>query len=346
MDVAFQEIAVTKSLRFFVAVATACAAVFAALAHPGSGIVIMPDRCVYFADAGRSVVWKLAPSGVLEAAGPGVHAHWLAISPDKNFVFADHLPYDPATKEYRHGLLKIDHRSGALRDEIPPSAGETGLASGHFLIEIDGPTHDPADGKHSHKSPSPAALYLIRALNRQPPQLVRTKLGSAPHSDDAVIVTFAGARAVHGLASGPDGSYLVVVDDELRKVTRNGESTVLADRKRIDDACPQNGNRESLFGERVQGVCLLPQGDVLICDPTHRRVVRVEAKGPIRVFATSARPWSPVGVAAHADDVYVLEAGFEPPSRNLGPRVVKVAADGTQTILAEVPEREPIRPYR
>jgi hypothetical protein len=128
---------------------------------------------------------------------------------------------------------------------------------------------------------------------------------------------------------------------------------VLVDRAAIDRALPVDAERrEPLYGDDLAGVCVLKDGSVLVCDPTNRRVVRVvRAEGAgsdaaVSVFRRSAGVWAPVGVTVRGEEVLVLEAGFEPPARNRGPRVVVRSGDGSERVLAEVAEAEPSRPYR
>ncbi len=322
---------------------TVCAGI--AIAHPGRGIVSTRDGTIYFADAGRSVVWKCTPDGRVTAAAPGVHAHWLALDPTGTAIYADHLRYDTAEKRFTHGLVRIMPSAGGDRveDVIPPDEAPRGLATGTFLIEADG--------------------TILRVSDRAPARLLREALASLARTPtaepvaptvserDRVVGIIEGESSVGGIAATADGEYILTVGREVRAVDARGTVRVKASAEAIakaapTDASPASRQREALYGDALWGLCVLKDGAVLVCDASNRRVLRIAADGEISIWHTTPAPWSPVGVTTSGDDIAILEAGFEPPSRNLGPRVVLRKADGSSRVLGEVAEQEPSRPYR
>lgn len=300
-----------------------------ALAHPGRGIVQTSDGTVFFADAGRSVVWTCTKEGQLSSAAPGVHAHWLALDPAGSGVYADHLRYEPEGEKFRHGLVRITPVAGQHRveDAIPPAEGAAGLAAGLFLIDPD--------------------RQLVRVTMGTPARLTRGPIGPAGTASDHVIHTFEAGAQVGGLAAAAGGGYLVSVDREVRSIDAEGKARVVVDKDAIARAAPADvGTAEQLYGGHLWGLCGQNDGTILVCDPTNRRVLRIGPDATISVLHTSTPPWAPVGITSRGDDVLMLEAGFEPPSRNLGPRVVLKPPSGAVRVLAEVPEQEPSKPYR
>lgn len=128
---------------------------------------------------------------------------------------------------------------------------------------------------------------------------------------------------------------------------RDGVERVVASAEALGKAAPRDSSaHEPMYGDRLWGLCVLSDGSVLACDPSWRRILRIGADGAVSVWYTAPAPWSPVGVATRGEDVVILEAGFIPASRNLGPRVVLMTPDGSFRTLAEVAENEPSRPYR
>ncbi len=87
-------------------------------------------------------------------------------------------------------------------------------------------------------------------------------------------------------------------------------------------------------------------GNVYGADHENRRVVKITPEARILILARSRLPWFPTGVTAAGGDVYVLERRFPyprfPPTPAFvadvlgGPRVRKIASDGTVTVVATV----------
>lgn len=305
-----------------------------ALGHPGRGVVATREGTVYFADAGRSVVWACSPEGTLTAAGPGVHAHWLAPDPSGTGVYADHLRYEPAGERFLWGLVRItpgaERNEHRVEDVIAPAEGERGLGSGYFLVE--------------------AGDRLVRVATGKAAKVTRGRIGPPSgegSGGDRVIATVEAERGVGGLCAGDAGELIISAGDRVFVVDAAGAVRVLVDRAAIDRALPPDAERrEPLYGDELAGVCVLKDGSVLVCDPTNRRVVKVSREGGVSLVRRSDGVWAPVGVTVRGEEVLVLEAGFAAPARNVGPRVVARAGDGTERVLCEVPEREPSRPYR
>lgn len=300
-----------------------------ALAHPGRGIVATVDGTIYFADAGRSVVWKCKPDGTMTAAAPGVHSHWLALDPSGTMVYADHQPYDTETKRFSQGMVRITATGSTdeVTDVIKPESKPLGLSSGSFVIE--------------------SKDQIVRVSGTDSAKLVRGPFASPDEKNDSVIGVLDGASHVGGIAATINGKYIMTVKDEVRSMDSKGAVMVVASAESIARAASQNpAVHESMYEDRLWGLCVLKDGASLVCDPSNRRVLRVGADGVVSVWYTSSAPWSPVGITTRGEDVVILDAGFEHPSRNLGPRVVLRKSDGSIQTLFEVDEKEPSRPYR
>lgn len=316
-------------LRLILALIACVASAGTAHAHPARGVVALDDGTVYFADAERSVVWKYTSDGRLVAAAPGVHAHWLTRSPDGDAVYADHLRYETTTQKYRQGMVRLSPGPGAdtVEDVIAPGEGTAGLDTGYFLIETE--------------------ATMVRTSSTTPVRLTRGPIAPRRGAGEQVIAELPDRGDVHGLARSADGTMFVTLGAAVYEIDASGAARPLATAEAIARVgAAANDVREPLYAGALWGLCVADDGSVLVCDPSNRRVLRVTRGGEVSVWRESVKPWAPVGVTTRRGAVLVMEAGFEEPARNLGPRVVERAPGGDERVLAEVPEHEPSRPYR
>jgi sugar lactone lactonase YvrE len=91
----------------------------------------------------------------------------------------------------------------------------------------------------------------------------------------------------------------------------------------------------------LQGLDVDAAGTLYVADTGCGRVLKVTASGGVTILPQVERPWVPTGVALSGNDLYVLE--FENPDtddrRAMLPRIRKIRADGTTSIVATVTRR-------
>ncbi len=301
-----------------------CVYPLGARAHPARGIVVLLDGSIVFADAGRSVVWRITPAGELQALGPGVHAHWLALAPDGRTVYADHLRYEPQGERFLHGLVRFQSTDGktTIEDAIAPAEGARGLGCSLFLL---------ADEQLLRWSPGTTST------------LTRGPLAPPDPQRDQVLARLENVRSMHAAAARQRGGFLVCADATLLVIDADGRVA-----QRFELPAPQGGGPagEPLFARELWGVAPTASDGALVCDPSSRRLWSIAGDGRAEVRHTSEAPWAPVGVTTRGESIVLLESGFKPPAHNLGPRVVELQRDRAPRVLALVPDSEPSRPYR
>jgi sugar lactone lactonase YvrE len=91
----------------------------------------------------------------------------------------------------------------------------------------------------------------------------------------------------------------------------------------------------------LQGLDVDAAGTLYVADTGCGRVLKVTASGGVTILPQVERPWVPTGVALSGNDLYVLE--FENPDtdvlRAMLPRIRKIRADGTTSVVATVTRR-------
>jgi len=294
-----------------------------AQAHPASGIVVDSRGNVYFSDL--ETVWKVDESGQLTVFRPGVrgrHVHELAIDTNDNIDGAD-ISY--VSEKWISSVWRMNR-----------------LAKFIYLV---GPTGDPPRGFSIWRD-AQGNMYSIDQnnhtktqtllLRRTPSGVVTTLAGGAyGHADG----TSGEARfgSVGGMTIGPDGNIYLTDGNMLRRVTMDGVVTTIAreltTRTSEDNPTLFGGNNGTLAG-----LAVATDGTVFVADSGNRRLLKV-ANGKVDIVLRSEPPFFPTGAfATKGGDVYVLEVGLTMPNASSGPRVRKVSAHGTLTMVATVGE--------
>jgi hypothetical protein len=243
-----------------------------------------------------SGIWKLNPKGGLTHL-PGQAFHWMTLD---------------ATGRFAGGQLP----SGTGGDFARIGSNPTLLLASDFPIAIapDGNLYFPTKGG--------TAVQLKRF---------------SPTGQTAILATLPAAtmsgqplRWINGLAAGPGGSFYYTEDDAIRRISREGVVSGV-------------GSRVSASGCRTASVLLRGldvdgAGNVYVADAGCGRVLKVAPSGGVTILPQVERPWVPTGVALSGSDLYVLE--FENPDtddrRAMLPRIRKIAADGTTSVVATV----------
>jgi DNA-binding beta-propeller fold protein YncE len=266
----------------------------AALAHPGSGIVVDRLGQVYFVDM-VSGIWKLDPRGTLTHL-PGSAFHWMTLDAEGRFASV-RLPAGPGWDFDRIGsnptlLLASDFPLAIGRDGILyfPSQGETPVKLRTF---------------------SPSGQLSVLA----------TLPATTPHGP---------LRWINGLTAAPDGSLYYSEDDAIRRVSREGRVSTVAEHVKPTGCAAHD--------PLLRGLDVDAGGNVYVADAGCGTVLKLTPAGVVTILPQVQQPWFPTGLALSGEDLYVLE--FQNPDTDdrhaMLPRIRKIAADGTTSVVATV----------
>lgn len=299
-----------------VAGAVVVAAPSTAKAHEGWGVVIDGRGRVYVADIPANTIWRLSTDGRLEAIGRDIHSHALSLGAD-GAVYGTHASFaQPVVSVWR-----LDE-NGKFSDVIPATRGFP-LAMQSFLLGPNGAVYsasvfqypEPTGGRH---------LYLLRwSAGGVVDTLAGGRSGDADGSGRA-----AQFQSIDGMAWLPDGSIAVADGPRLRRVSIDGEVRALSP--------PLTQLR---WDQDLLGVAVGPGGSIYTADFAGRIVHRVNGARRDTLYQPGIF-WSPAGVAATPDGVYVLEHPRAPlgimGDIGIGPylRVRKFSEDGSAVTLA------------
>jgi hypothetical protein len=243
-----------------------------------------------------SGIWKLNAKGGLTHL-PGQAFHWMTLDAEGRFA-AGQLP------------------SGTGGDFTRIGSNPTLLLASDFPIAI------APDGNLYFPSKGGAAVQL----QRYTPAGQTSTLATLP----AATMSGQPLRWINGLAAVPDGSFYYSEDDAIRRISREGAVTTIGGR------VPTSGCRTA--GALLRGLDVDRAGNVYVADAGCGRVLKIAPSGGVTILPQVERPWVPTGVALSGSDLYVLE--FENPDtddrRAMLPRIRKVAADGTTSVVATV----------
>lgn len=293
-----------------------------AMAHPATGIVVDRGGQVFFSDL--ETIWKIGTDGKLSVFRAGVsgrHVHELAIDDQDNIYSAD-ISY--VAEKWIIDVWKMTPQ-GKLTYLLEPTDNPPRGMS--LWLDREGNMYFVDQNNHTKTQ-----TLLLR---RTPDGVVSTLAGSAyGHLDGKG--TAARFSSVGGMTFGPDGSLYLSDGDSVRKVTMDGTVTTVAKdlnfRTRQDKPTLFAGLHGSLAGLSADA-----GGNVYVADAGNRRLLRIDREGKVDVVIRIDPPYFPYGVATTPrGDVYVLEVGLTVPSSWSGPRVRRIAPDGTSAIVARV----------
>ncbi len=303
---------------FIVAAIAAIVAVWPsrATAHEGWGIVVDAKGRIYVTDIPANTIWRISPDARVEAIGRDIHSHALSLGVDGAVYGAHASLTQPVVSVWR-----LDE-NGKFTDILPPTHAFP-LAMQSFLRGPDGSVYSAS----IYQYPEPTGGRRLFLLLRSPTGVIDTIAGGkSGHADGIGRATQ--FESIDGMAWLPHGSIVVADGARLRRVSIAGEVTSLGE--------PLTQRR---WDQDLLGVAVGPDGSIYAADFAGRVVHRVNG---IR-RDTLYRPgifWSPTGVAATDDGIYVLEHPRAPlgimGDIGVGPylRVRKLSAEGGTATLA------------
>jgi sugar lactone lactonase YvrE len=276
------------------------------MAHPGSGIVIDRLGQIYFVDM-VSGIWKIDTNGALtHISGPAFH--WMTLDAGGRFSAAG-LP------------------SGASGDVVRLGADPTVILASSYPIAMgrDGNLYFP-----SHDAGAP--VQLLKML----PSGHTSVLSSLPATTVGAPI-----RDLNGLAAGRDGSLYYTESNAIRRVSREGRVSTVAQNisLAICGSVPGMGPTDRPL---LRGLDIDAAGIAYVAATGCGSVLRVTTDGRVSVLFQTEGPWSPTGIALYGNDIYVLEflGAASDNRREMVPRIRKIAPDGKTRIIATVVRRQ------
>jgi sugar lactone lactonase YvrE len=287
--------------RIVLSLAALCLLSSPAITHPGSGIAVDRVGQVYFLDTG-SGLWKIDVHGKLARISE-TRFHWLALDANDRFANAP-LP------------------SGSDGDITKAAATPTLLLSSDYPITIaqDGNLYYPSRGPRG-------GLRIMRMI---------------PSGETSVLVTLpATARGplphINGIASGPDDSLYYTENNAIRRISAQGQVSIVATIPALAGS-PTIPGISADARSYLRGLAINAHGVIYVAASGCGRVLRITPAGKITTVIQIQSPWSPTAVALSGNELYVLEYlhTAEESRRAWLPRVRKITADGTATIIATI----------
>jgi sugar lactone lactonase YvrE len=285
--------------RTFAVTCIACLVATLALGHPGSGIAVDRSGEVYFLDTG-SGLWKIDTHGALSHLSP-LKNHWLALDTNNGFA-GGRLPTDPRG------------------DWVITKVGSNPT----LLISTDFPIAIGEEGNLYYPSGRSGALQINRAM----PSGEAAVLATLP-----VSVTGQPLPHINGIAAGPDCSLYYSEDSAIRRITAEGQISIVARVHALRRGPSIPGTNQHPY---LRGLAVDARGVMYVADNGDARVLKITPEGEMTTLVQLKSPWSPTGVALFGRDVYVMEflhtAGDDRAAWL--PRVRKITPDGKSKIIA------------
>jgi len=280
-------------------------------AHPASGIVADARGNIYFIDS-RHAVMKLDTNHQMTVVLKVSDGHWLAI--DETGQFSRSAP------RYFQRITP----SGATPTLIFAGGGAPlVVAEDRALYYASGESHgDPM---------FPGGLGLSRILpdGRQ-----------LPVSDGLREILRSWDDGITGLAAGYDQSVYVATWTGVLRIGFDGTVTVIKHPIAVPgcDQDPADHKPDNRL-PYLRGLAVVRDGTVYAAATSCHAVIRIGPRGDVRTVLRSERPWSPTGVAAHGDDLYVLEYtnANGPATEGWRPRIRQIDGQGRVTTVASIP---------
>ncbi len=287
--------------RIVLSLAALCLLSSPTVAHPGSGIAVDRLGQVYFLDTGAGL-WKIDAHGKLIRISE-TRFHWLALDGNDRFANAP-LP------------------SGAEGDITTAGATPTLLLSSDYPIAI------AQDGNLYYPSRSPRGVLRIMRM--------------IPSGESSALATLpATARGplqhINGIAAGPDNSLYYTDNNAIRRISTQGRVSLVATIPAVAGS-PSIPGVSADVRPYLRGLAIDDHGAIYVAASGCGRVLKITPNGKITTVIQTQSPWSPTAVAVLGSDLNVLEYlhTAEESRRAWLPRVRKIAADGTATIIATI----------
>ena len=288
--------------RMLLILTFACLPSVSIWAHTGSGIAVDRLGQVYFLDTG-SGMWKIDTQRRLTHLSQ-LKNHWLALDAKDRFSSAQ---------------LPSGSDSGQDWVISRVSTNPTLLVATDFPIAIGD------DGDLYYPSGPPGSLRIMRRMPSGGTSvfatLPATAKGPLPH--------------LNGITAGPGSSLYYTEDNVIRRISAGGKVSTVATVRALAAGPSIPGTNQHPY---LRGLAVDAWGTIYVADNGDARVLKITPDGRVTTLLQLQSPWSPTAVAILGTDVYVLEYLHTAADdrRAWLPRVRKLTANGTATIMATV----------
>ncbi len=309
---------IKNTILFFTFLLIFC--VVGIFAHPAWGIVVDHQKQVFFSDLEN--VWKIDKQGkfsIFREGESGRHVHDLAIDSSDNIYGMDES-FNPQTQKYSRALWKM-------------------TPSGEFSYIIS-PTENVSLQMSIWKD-SAGNTYTVEPYNNDKKEAKIIK-----YAPDGTSSLLAGGKygyqdgqkenaefsVITDMAFGPDNTVYVTNDDKVRKIDKAGNVTTIY---RETENPNKNPNNLEPFS-RLFGLAVDKQNNVFVADFYNNHLLKISPDGKVAPVFNSENDWSPIGVTATDDGLYVLEARPYSSAVHTGNRVLKIASNGNSELVGNL----------
>jgi hypothetical protein len=158
--------------------------------------------------------------------------------------------------------------------------------------------------------------------------IITTVAGGGREHGDGVPATRARLDEPWSVATTPDGGFVVVDDQRVRRVGPDGLiRTIAGNGDYPDKLAPARGEPATSVALDMEDVAMAGDGSVLLADLLDDRILRVTPDGHLTLVADLPHDDGPISVAAEADGG-VLYVSRDPR------RVWRIAPDGSRRVIA------------
>ncbi len=263
--------------------------------HPASGIVVDAHGSIYFIDSGHAV-FKIDRNRHRTIVKKVPDGQWLALDQVGHF--------SKSTPKYFERITPF----GVLPALIYAGGGAP------IVVADDGALYY-GSGESNGDPMFPGGINLSRILPDGRQSAVSEQLRALLQSWDDGIT---------GLAAGPDQAVYAATWTGVLKTKFDGTTTIIKHPIAVpgcdvDFADHKPGSKLPY----LRGIVVLRDGTVYAAATSCHAVIEISRGGTVRTILKSERPWTPTGIAARGNDLYVLEYtnANGPPTEGWRPRI-------------------------
>jgi len=264
-------------------------------AHPGIGIVMDSKGNVFYTDLTH--VWKIATNGELSIAVKNIHTHELYIDKEDN-LYGEHEWYEGEATDKWGNYVWCLTNDGIFNKTIPDVEG---FLDNNTLVR------DPEGNTYWAEKSDDQELLKKQTINGENISV------SEHHFDDIRWMHF----------SNNDNNLYIVDNLKIKKVTPEGDVTILADNLKEGRSLFGVADRHYVFGTWTD-----QRMNVFVAVYGSGKVKKISPEGKISTIYESGIFWAPCGgFTAPNGTQWIMEF-----SKRNKTRIRKIGIDGKQTL--------------